>query len=60
VRVSKERDKAAGEARKIAQKLDNPDFVGRAPEEVVEENRERLAAMQADIARLQAALQRIG
>jgi valyl-tRNA synthetase len=58
-RLGKERDKAAGEARKIAQKLDNADFVRRAPEEVVEENRERLAAMQADIARLEAALQRI-
>jgi valyl-tRNA synthetase len=58
-RLGKERDKAAGEARKVAQKLDNADFVRRAPEEVVEENRERLAAMQADIARLEAALQRI-
>ena len=57
---SKERDKAAGEARKTAQKLDNPDFVRHAPKEVVEENRERLAAAQADIARLEAALQRIG
>ena len=60
VRLTKERDKAGGEARKITQKLDNPDFVRRAPEEVVEENRERLAATQADIARLEAALQRIG
>ena len=59
-RLTRERDKAAGEARKIAQKLDNADFVRRAPEEVVEENRERLAAAQADIARLEAALQRIG
>ncbi len=58
-RLGKERDKAAGEARKVAQKLDNADFVRRAPEEVVEENRERLAAMQADIARLEAALQRL-
>ncbi len=48
-----------GEARKVAQKLDNADFARRAPDEVVEENRERLAAMQADIARLEAALQRI-
>ena len=59
-RLAKERDKTMGEMRKIAQKLDNADFVRRAPEEVVEENRERLAAAQAEIARLEAALQRIG
>jgi len=58
-RLRKERDRHAVEVRKIAQKLDNPDFVKRAPEEVVEENRERLAAAQAEIARLDAALQRI-
>ena len=59
-RLTRERDKAAGEARKVAQKLDNADFVRRAPEEVVEENRERLAGAQAEIARLEAALQMIG
>ncbi|HEY7577816.1 MAG TPA: valine--tRNA ligase [Acetobacteraceae bacterium] len=58
-RLSRERDKAAGEARKLVQKLDNADFVRRAPEEVVEENRERLAVIQSDVARLDAALQRI-
>jgi len=59
-RLAKERDKMLGEVRKIAQKLDNADFVKRAPEDVVEENRDRLAAAQADIGRLDAALQRIG
>jgi valyl-tRNA synthetase len=58
-RLTRERDKAAGEARKIGQKLDNADFVRRAPVEVVEENRERLAAINADITRLEAALRRI-
>jgi valyl-tRNA synthetase len=58
-RLTRERDKAAGEARKIGHKLDNADFTRRAPEEVVEENRERLAAIRTDIARLEAALQRI-
>ena len=57
--AAKDRDKASGEAKKIAQKLANADFVRRAPEEVVDENRERLATMQAEIARLEAALQRI-
>ena len=60
LRLAKERDKAAGEASKLAQKLDNVDFVRRAPEEVVEENRERLATAQAEVARLEAALLRIG
>ncbi len=60
VRLIRERDRALGEARKIAQKLDNADFVKRAPEEVVEENRERLAAAQMEITRLEAALKRIG
>jgi valyl-tRNA synthetase len=58
-RLSREREKVADEARKLALKLDNADFVRRAPEEVVEENRERLAAVQSDMARLDAALQRI-
>jgi valyl-tRNA synthetase len=59
-RLAKERTKAAGEAEKIAAKLGNASFVSRAPEEVVEENRERLAAAQAEMARLDAALARIG
>ncbi|PPQ34989.1 valine--tRNA ligase [Rhodopila globiformis] len=58
-RLAKERDKVAAEAKKVRQKLDNPDFVSRAKEEVVAENRERLAAFEAEIARLQAALQRL-
>lgn len=58
-RLAKERGKAEAEARKIAAKLDNADFVARAKPEVVEENRERLAAAQAEIARLEAALGRI-
>ena len=59
-RLAKELDKAAGEARKVAQKLGNAEFVHRAPEEVVEENRERLATAEAEVARLEAALARIG
>ncbi len=58
-RLAKERARAEGEAKKIAGKLGNADFVARAPEEVVEENRERLAAAEAEMARLDAALARI-
>jgi len=59
-RLAKERDKARAEGAKVAQKLANADFVARAKPEVVEENRERLAAFEAEVARLEAALARIG
>ncbi|HWX49102.1 MAG TPA: valine--tRNA ligase [Roseomonas sp.] len=59
-RLVKERDKAQAEATKVEAKLANADFVARAKPEVVEENRERLAAAQAEVARLEAALARIG
>jgi len=58
-RLAKARGAAEGEAKKIKAKLGNADFVARAPEEVVEENRERLAAAEAEMARLDAALARI-
>jgi valyl-tRNA synthetase len=53
------RDRALAEARKVSQKLANADFVARAKPEVVEENRERLAAFMAEAARVEAALARI-
>jgi valyl-tRNA synthetase len=58
-RLRKEQGKAAGEAEKIEKKLANAEFVARAPEEVVEENRERLAAFRTEVARLDAALRRV-
>jgi valyl-tRNA synthetase len=58
-RLARERAKAANEAGKVLKKLGNPDFVSRAKEEVVAENRERLAAAEAEMARLDAALARI-
>jgi valyl-tRNA synthetase len=58
-RLAAGRGKALLEAGKVAQKLANGDFVSRAKPEVVEENRERLAAFQAEAARLEAALARI-
>ncbi|HWU50243.1 MAG TPA: valine--tRNA ligase [Asticcacaulis sp.] len=42
-----------------SKKLDNPDFVARAPEEVIEENRERLSDAQNGKAKLEAALERL-
>ena len=58
-RLAKERARIAGEAQKIEAKLGNETFVSRAPEEVVEENRERLAAAKVEMARLDAAMARI-
>jgi valyl-tRNA synthetase len=58
-RLSREVARAADEVEKLVRKLDNADFVSRAKPEVVEENRERLAAARDQRARLEAALQRI-
>jgi valyl-tRNA synthetase len=58
-RLAKERAKAEAEARKVEAKLGNADFVARAKEEVVEENRERLVNFQAEMQRLDAAMARI-
>ncbi|MBL8554182.1 MAG: valine--tRNA ligase [Phenylobacterium sp.] len=59
-RLTKEVAALTGEIAKISGKLDNADFVSRAPEEVVDENRERLADAQAAKAKLEEALSRLG
>ena len=48
------------EAEKLRAKLGNEDFIARAPEEVVEENRERLAEAEERREKLTAALTRLG
>jgi valyl-tRNA synthetase len=58
-RLAKEIATRAADAEKTARKLSNPDFVSRAPVEVVEENRERLAESEAARARLSAMLDRL-
>ena len=58
-RLEKDQAKALAEADKVIRKLDNADFVARAKPEIVEENRERLAAHQAEAARLASAIARI-
>ena len=58
-RLTRERGKAEGELKKVTAKLGQADFIARAKSEVVEENRERLAAFTAEIDRLDAALQRV-
>jgi valyl-tRNA synthetase len=58
-RLAKEIAGHAADIEKTAKKLGNPDFVARAPEEVVEENRERLADAENAKSRLEAALKRL-
>ncbi|MFB9984985.1 hypothetical protein ACFSQQ_00985 [Mesorhizobium kowhaii] len=42
MRLARQVSGLEAEIKKLSEKLDNPDFVARAPEEVVGENRERL------------------
>ena len=58
-RLVKEIGALSGDIERTAKKLANPDFVARAPEEVVEENKDRLAEAESSRAKLQTALQRL-
>ncbi len=58
-RLAKEIDKVRSEIAKIDGKLANPQFVERAPEEVVEENRERRVEFEGQVGRFEAALKRL-
>jgi valyl-tRNA synthetase len=59
-RLAKEIAKLTGEAGKIEAKLRNADFVARAPEDIVEENRERLTEAISRVEKLEAARARLG
>jgi valyl-tRNA synthetase len=58
-RLRKEEQKIDGDVAKIDAKLGNPDFMRRAPEEVVEEQRERRAEALARKAKVAEALRRL-
>ncbi|MDB5384077.1 MAG: valine--tRNA ligase, partial [Rhodospirillales bacterium] len=58
-RLTKQRAQLETDAGKAEAKLGNADFIARAKEEVVEENRERLKSARAEILRLDAALARL-
>ena len=58
-RLEKEIDKAKAEIAKVDAKLSNAAFMARAPEDVVEENRERKVNFEGQIARYEVALQRL-
>ncbi|MEW2473753.1 valine--tRNA ligase [Micromonospora gifhornensis] len=56
-RLTKDRAAAEKEAGQARAKLNNPAFVGKAPEPVVAKIRDRLAAAEADLTRIDAALE---
>jgi valyl-tRNA synthetase len=58
-RLTKEIAKLNGEASKLEAKLNNSDFIVRAPEEVVEESRERLGETLLRVEKLEAARSRL-
>jgi valyl-tRNA synthetase len=58
-RLQKEVDKLKGEIVKLDKKLSNEQFLAKAPEEVVVEQRERLADNQQTMSKLQTALERL-
>jgi len=59
VRLEKEIAKEQGEADKIGKKLSNEGFLAKAPEAVVDENKERLAVHEGRVAQLRTALERL-
>jgi valyl-tRNA synthetase len=58
-RLQKEVDKLKGEIVKLDKKLSNEQFLAKAPEEVVVEQRERLADSRQTMSKLQTALERL-
>jgi valyl-tRNA synthetase len=55
-RLGKEGEKLGKEIGAAKKKLSNPEYLGKAPEDIVEETRERLAAMEARLAAVERAL----
>jgi valyl-tRNA synthetase len=58
-RLTRDIDKLTGEAGKIESKLGNAQFVAKAPPEVIEEQRDRLAELQQTLAKLKSARDRL-
>jgi len=59
-RLARERARAAEDWEKTRRKLENADFITRAKPDVVEENRTRVRTAELEMARLDAALARLG
>ncbi len=60
VRLGRDLEKVQKEIDGLERKLSNASFIERAPREVVEENRHRLADYQDQAAQLKAAMERLG
>ncbi|MCP1674994.1 valyl-tRNA synthetase [Natronocella acetinitrilica] len=58
-RLAKERDKARADLDRARKKLDNPSFTEKAPAEVVEQERKRVASFQSALQRLEAQYEKI-
>jgi valyl-tRNA synthetase len=58
-RLSKEIERLQGEITKAQAKLGNESFVARAPAQVVEQEKGRLATFSADLQKLEAQLQKL-
>jgi valyl-tRNA synthetase len=59
-RLKKEIARLEGEIEKAKAKLANPSFVAKAPAKIVEQERSRLAAFEATLARLKEQLRKLG
>ena len=59
-RLAKEADDLRGEVGKIDKKLGNEQFLAKAPPEVVDTQKERRAELSEKLARVEAALERLG
>ncbi len=58
-RLAKEMEKIQGEIEKIQKKLGNPNFVERAPEAVVQEQKDRLAGFEGELSKLKVAAENL-
>ena len=59
IKVAKEISKLVVEKQKVEEKLGNEKFLSRAPEEIVEEQRERLMEYKANLSNLQTSLDQL-
>jgi valyl-tRNA synthetase len=58
-RLTKELEKAAAEISKVEQKLNNPQFVGKVPSNVLQEHQQRLVEWQTKYNRIKTALEEL-